>query len=91
MNMASLVDRGASCATVKSFQREVMDGRTDAGRGWDGMGGLLLLLLLLLLTEWSGRGWSVKTMRRGLRHDSVKCTTVKNKQGRNGGCRVDGE
>lgn len=34
---------------------------------------MLLLLLLLVLTERGG--WGVKTARREIRHESMKCTT----------------
>lgn len=43
-----------------------MDGQTGGVR-------LLLLLLLLVLTERGG--WGVKTARREIRHESMKCTT----------------
>lgn len=54
---------------------------TDEQRVW----GLLLLLMLLLLTERWEECQGVKTARRELRHESMKC---KNKEGRNGGHRV---
>lgn len=56
-----------SCATNESLSRKVlMDGQTGGVR-------LLLLLLLLVLTERGG--WGVKTARREIRHESMKCTT----------------
>lgn len=57
-----------SCATNETLSRKVlMDGQTGGGVR------LLLLLLLLVLTE-RGR-WGVKTARREIRHESMKCTT----------------
>lgn len=56
-----------SCATNGTLSRKGVDGRTDGGVR------LLLLLLLLVLTEQGG--WGVKTARREIRHESMKCTT----------------
>lgn len=58
-----------SCATNETLSRKVlMDGQTGGVR-------LLLLLLLLLLVLTERGGWGVKTARREIRHESMKCTT----------------
>lgn len=56
-----------SCTTNEMLSRKVlMDGQ---------MGGVRLLLLLLLLVLTERGGWGVKTARREIRHESMKCTT----------------
>lgn len=63
------MDRGGLVRNQWNVEQEGVDGRTDGGGGVR----LLLLLLLLVLTE-RGR-WGVKTARREIRHESMKCTT----------------
>lgn len=78
--MAQLSGGGWGCWFVCNkwnagqLERWWTDWRTEGGG----------LLLLLLTERWEGCQW-VKTARRELRHESMKC---KNKEGRNGGHRA---
>lgn len=64
------MDRGGLMRNQWNVEQEGVDGRTDGG----GVRLLLLLLLLLLVLTERG-GWGVKTARREIRHESMKCTT----------------